>query len=167
MTERILNGAPSPGKVAHGLPLSLPKIESNEAIDAALLDVMSIEDFLMLLKNKTENNSRELWKETTMLASQLKASRELLTIGSTVYSSKVNRNILGRLIDASHVILNAERIHLLEIGPSGTHLTVTHSKDQRAIGRKIPVNVGIEGKYCFRWLLHIPGGDRVFVWLCR
>lgn len=146
MTER-LSGAPSPnGKVLHGLPLSFPKIESHESIDAALLDVMGIEDFLSLLKTRTDNNPRELWKETSMLASQLKASRELLTIGSTVYSNKVSRSILDRLIDASHIILNAERVYLLEIDPTGKSLTVTYAKDQRAIGRKIPINSGIEGK---------------------
>lgn len=153
MTDRTHNGAPSPtlnGKVLHGLPMSLPKIESNETVvDAALLDVMGIDDFLSLLKSKTENNPRELWKETSTLALQLKASRELLSIGSSLYSSKVNRAILDRLIDSSHVILNAERVYLLEIDPTGTNLVVTYSKEERAIGRKFSLKEGIEGTIYF------------------
>ena len=147
------NGAPSPtlnGKVLHGLPMCLPKIESNETVvDAALLDVMGIDDYLSLLKTKTENNPRELWRETSALALQLKASRELLAIGSSLYSSKVSRAILDRLIDSSHIILNAERVYLLEIDPTGTHLVVTYSKEQRAIGRKFSLKDGIEGTSVF------------------
>jgi hypothetical protein len=152
MMERGHGGATSPtlnGKLLHGLPLNLPKIESNESnTDAALLDVMGIDDYLSLLKNKTDGNPRELWKETVTLAHQLKASRELIAIGSSVYSNKVNRTILDRLIESSHIILNAERVYLLEIDPTGAHLIVTCTKEQRAIGRKIPLHSGIEGESC-------------------
>ena len=54
----------------------LPKIETQEAsVDVSLLDVMAIEDFLSHLKTKTENNWKDLWKESCVLAEQLKASR--------------------------------------------------------------------------------------------
>jgi hypothetical protein len=166
MMERGHGGATSPtpnGKVLHGLPLSLPKIESNESVtDAALLDLMGIDEYLSLLKNKTDGNPRELWKETATLAHQLKASRELIAIGSSVYSNKVNRTILDRLIESSHIILNAERVYLLEIDPTGTHLVVTYSKEQRAVGRKIPLHSGIEGEFSFfRSSLCLSAADSV------
>eukprot|EP00981_Chlorochromonas_danica_P010607 scaffold3290_cov165-Ochromonas_danica.AAC.50 len=88
-------------------------------VDISMLDVMTVEDFLSLLKNKTENNSKELWKETCVIALQLKAARELLSI--------------------------AERVYILEVDSSGKELVVTHSKDESAMGVKIPVNSGIEG----------------------
>lgn len=135
-------------KKTQGLPLSLPRIEPNESsVDASLLDVMGIEDYLSLLKNKTENNPKELWRETSLLAMQLKASRELLTIGSSLFSNSASRKILDRLIESSHVILNAERVYLLEIDPSGTELVVTYSRDQQAVGLRIPLSIGIEGEH--------------------
>lgn len=135
----------SPNKV-RGLPLSLPRVTPNESsVDASLLDVMGLDEYLSLLKNKTENKPAELWKETSQLAMQLKASRELLAIGSSLYSNSASRKILDRLIESIHVILNAERVYLLEIDPSGTELVVTYSKDQEAVGLRISLNIGIEG----------------------
>ncbi len=151
MAERIPNGVSPPvinGKKVHGLPLNLPRIESNEAvIDAALLDVMGIEDYLSLLKNRTDNNPKELWKEMITMAHQLKASRELLSIGSSLFSNKANRAIMDRLVESAHVILNAERVYLMEIDPTGSDLVVTYSKDEKAIGLKTPLRTGIEGNF--------------------
>jgi len=149
MAERVLSGIPSPlinGKKVQGLPLNLPRIESNETvIDAALLDVMGIEDYLSLLKNRTDNNPKELWKEMITMAHQLKASRELLSIGSSLFSNKANKTILDRLIESAHVVLNAERVYLMEVDPTGSDLVVTYSKDQQAVGLRIPLRTGIEG----------------------
>lgn len=126
--------------------MSLPRVTPNESsVDASLLDVMGLDEYLSLLKNKTENKPAELWKETSQLAMQLKASRELLAIGSSLYSNSASRKILDRLIESIHVILNAERVYLLEIDPSGTELVVTYSKDQEAVGLRISLNIGIEG----------------------
>eukprot|EP00598_Pedospumella_elongata_P002990 CAMPEP_0184985152 /NCGR_PEP_ID=MMETSP1098-20130426/13956_1 /TAXON_ID=89044 /ORGANISM="Spumella elongata, Strain CCAP 955/1" /LENGTH=1248 /DNA_ID=CAMNT_0027509227 /DNA_START=172 /DNA_END=3918 /DNA_ORIENTATION=+ len=149
MAERTTNGVLSPainGKKGHGLPLNLPRVESNEAvIDAGLLDVMGIEDYLSLLKNRTDNNPKELWKEMITMAHQLKASRELLSIGSSLFSNKANRAIMDRLVESAHVILNAERVYLMEIDPTGSDLVVTYSKDEKAVGLKTPLRTGIEG----------------------
>lgn len=151
MAERTTNGVLSPainGKKGHGLPLNLPRVESNEAvIDAGLLDVMGIEDYLSLLKNRTDNNPKELWKEMITMAHQLKASRELLSIGSSLFSNKANRAIMDRLVESAHVILNAERVYLMEIDPTGSDLVVTYSKDEKAIGLKTPLRTGIEGNF--------------------
>lgn len=150
MAERTLNGLPTPlmnGKKVQGLPLNLPNVQSAQTdIDTALLDVMGIEDYLSLLKNRTDNNPKELWKEMITMAHQLKASRELLTIGSSLFSNKANRDHLARLTESAHVILNAERVYLMEIDPTGCDLVVTYSRDQQAIGLKIPLRTGIEGK---------------------
>ncbi len=133
-------------------PRILPRIEATEnpphnesLIDISLLDVMGIEEWLFLLKGKTENNSRELWKETCILALQLKASRELLSIGSNLFSNKSTRKMLDRLLDSTYVILGAERVYLLEIDQTGTDLVVTHTREENSVGLRIPVTQGIEG----------------------
>ncbi len=107
---------------------------------------MGIEEWLFLLKGKTENNYKEVWKETCILALQLKASRDLLSIGSNLFSNKSNRKILDRLIDSTYVILGAERVYLLEIDQSGKDLVVTHTREDHSLGLRIPITQGIEGK---------------------
>jgi hypothetical protein len=126
----------------------LPRLETNEsAVDISLLDVMGIEEYLTLLKTKTDNNSKELWKASCTLAVQLKASRELLSIGSNLFSNKSNRKILDRLVESTYVILGAERVYLLEIDSTGRDLVVTHSKEEYSIGHRFAANRGIEGYY--------------------
>lgn len=134
------------GKKIKGLPVTLPRIETNDSqLDMSLLDVMGIDDFLSLLKNKTDNSSKELWKETCALALQLKASRELLSIGSNLCSNKTNKSILDRLVESSYVILNADRVYLMELDSCGKNLVVTHSREKNAIGLKISKDIGVEG----------------------
>jgi hypothetical protein len=136
------------GKKAQGLPSmpNLPKLESSETqVDVSLLDVMGIEDFLSLLKTRTENNSRELLKETSTMAHQLKASRELLSICSSLFSNEVSTKMIDRLQDSAYTILNAERIYIFELDPTGKELVVKRSRDKRAEGLRIPANAGIEG----------------------
>ena len=69
-------------------------------------DVMGIDDCLSLLKNRTDNNPKELWKEMIIMAHQLKASQELLSIDSSLFSNK-----RAVVIESAHVILNAERVY--------------------------------------------------------
>eukprot|EP01032_Pedospumella_encystans_P015995 gene15995-18267_t len=52
---------------------------------------------------------------------------------------------MDRLVESAHVILNAERVYLMEIDPTGSDLVVTYSKDEKAIGLKTPLRTGIEG----------------------
>ena len=125
----------------------LPKIETQEAsVDVSLLDVMAIEDFLSHLKTKTENNWKDLWKESCVLAEQLKASRELLSIGSNLLSHKSSRKILDRLIEVTRILLGAERVAILELDIQSQELVVTHSLDEKLLGLRTPVSSGIEGR---------------------
>jgi len=126
--------------------MSLPRIDANETqIDVSLLDVMGIDDFLALLKTRTENNSKELWKETSTLAHQLKASRELLSIGSSLVSNQASKKMLDRLVASAVTILGAERIYLFEKESTSDELVVKYSSDRSAIGVRVPISSGIEG----------------------
>lgn len=125
----------------------LPKLEASEcAVDLSMLDVMAVEDFLSLLKTKTDNNNKELWKETCALVSQLKAARELLSIGSSLLSNRSNKKIVDRLIDVACILLSADKVHVFEIDSISRELMVTHSNDENAIGAKVSTGSGIEGK---------------------
>ena len=140
-------------------PITLPRLtrpeqlasssqSSESLIDIALLDVMGIEEWLFLLKGKTESNSKELWKETCLLALQLKASRELLSIGSNLFSNRAGGRVLDRLVEATRVILGAERVYLLEIDSTGKKLVVTHTHENLPKeNREIPISMGIEGLF--------------------
>lgn len=126
--------------------IQLPKIDLHEStLDVSLLDVMAIEDFLSLLKSKTESNWKDLWKETCIFSKQLKAARELLSIGSSLISNKSTRKILDRLVDVTHILLNADRVTILELDSTGREMIVTHSRDDKLIGLRIPASAGIEG----------------------
>jgi hypothetical protein len=125
----------------------LPKLGATESVvEVSLLDVMDVDDFLHLVKTKTDSNWKELWKETCLVVNQLKAARELLSIGSSLIGSKPSRKILDRLVEVSHIMLNAERVVIMEIDPTGSELVVTHSREERLIGLRIPSSSGIEGK---------------------
>lgn len=129
---------------------TLPRLESGESnvLDISLLDVMAVDDFLNLLKNKTDSNSRELWRELVSIATNLKAARELLSIGSNLFSHRATAQILDRLVDASYMVLNAERVLLMEIDPvTGKELIVTHSRDKNSLGLRIPIEAGVEGNF--------------------
>lgn len=127
-------------------PVNLPKANPNEPlVDVSMLDFMGIEEFLHILKSRTEHNSKELWKETCTLAVQLKASRELLSIGSNIFSNKSSNKILDRLVESTHIILGAERVYIMEMVPGSNELEVTHSRDDAVIGMRLPISDGIEG----------------------
>eukprot|EP00599_Poterioochromonas_sp_BG-1_P011610 CAMPEP_0173155560 /NCGR_PEP_ID=MMETSP1105-20130129/14176_1 /TAXON_ID=2985 /ORGANISM="Ochromonas sp., Strain BG-1" /LENGTH=1172 /DNA_ID=CAMNT_0014072005 /DNA_START=603 /DNA_END=4121 /DNA_ORIENTATION=- len=106
---------------------------------------MAVEDFLSLLKGKTESNWKDLWKETCIFTKQLKAARELLSIGSNLISNRSNRKIIDRLIDVTHTLLNAERVVILEMEGSGKELTVTYCKEEKLLGTRVSALSGIEG----------------------
>lgn len=144
------NSRPSSKKSTRSnIPL-LPKIEPTESnIDMSMLDVMNEQDFLSLLKGKTDGNWKELWKETCLIVQQLKASRELLSIGSGLIGAKSNRKILDRLVSVTRTLLEAERIAILEYEPATSELVVTHAHDESIYNIRLPINSGIEGKAMF------------------
>jgi hypothetical protein len=126
----------------------LPKIRPNDdsSLDINMLD-FDAEDFLSRLKKATDNNQPSLWKETCNLAYQLKASRELLTIGSHIFTNKTKGNLLDRIIDVTSGVLHVERAYLFQVDSTGKNLVITHTKDKQNIGIKIPIDIGIEGTF--------------------
>jgi hypothetical protein len=96
------------------------------------------------------------------MALQLKASRELLSLGSSLFSNNATNNklVFERLIEASHILVNADRVYLFEIDPTGKELVVKFSRDHQAIGLRIPVNTGIEGAFIF---ILVCGQSNVFL----
>lgn len=146
---------------------NLPRLESTESmVDISLLDMMDTDEFLSALRNKTENNWRDLWKETTVMVNQLKAARELLSIGSHLIGNKTTRKILDRLLEVTYILLNAERVYILELDPSGKELIVTHARDEKSIGLRVSSASGIEGAVTFHLIYPDIFNDLAFVF-CR
>lgn len=136
-----------------------PKIRSGggssdeASVDINILDY-DVEAFLSRLKKSSDGNSSHLWKDLVKVVYQLKASRELLSIGSHLFSNKTKVNFVDRLIESTHIILNAERVYVFEIDPTGRSLVLTHTKDKNVIGSKIPIEIGIEGNLDFVVVFH-------------
>lgn len=117
--------------------LRLPKIESNESmLDVSLLDIMDKDEFLNLIKNKTGNNFNDLWKELVFIIDHLKASRELISIGSSILVQKSSDVILKRLLDVTRTLLRSEKIALIEY--KNGNLNVVQSTDDFLLGTSIP-----------------------------
>lgn len=141
---------PAPGATkmtSSGKDGRFPKLKGADddmTVDMNILD-HDVESFLARLKKASDGNPAFLLKDITQLTHQLKASRELLLMGSLLYSSRAKGNLVDRLIDATHTILNADKVYFFEIDSSGRSLVLTHSKEKSLIGSKIPVEVGIEG----------------------
>jgi hypothetical protein len=122
------------------------KNELTGGVDISLLDFMGIEEFLSILKSKTENNNQALWKASCALASQLKGSRALLSLGSYLSSNEgAGTNILDRLVDTAFFILNAENICLLQLHTDGADLVVTHSRLESVLGVRIATSAVVSG----------------------
>ena len=119
----------------------------SDVVDLSLLDLMGFEEFLVMLKNRTENNNPALWRVSCALASQLKGSRELLSLGS--YMSSNNKNVskaFDRLIDTAYFLLNAEHVYLLQIDHEQMdHFVITHSRSTAVIGMKINISSVYDG----------------------
>jgi putative methionine-R-sulfoxide reductase with GAF domain len=83
-------------------------------------------------------------EETRLLAIQLKASREMIAIGSTALSKqgKTSRQVMQQLIHTTAVLLSVEKVHLLEV--RDTEFVISQSSDKSAVGVKIPIENGIE-----------------------
>lgn len=126
------------------MPLTSANDES--PVDISLLDIIGVNDFVDLLKSKTEKKANDVWNEILLLSQQLKASRDLLSIGSCLLSNKFDRKILDRLVHACHIVLNAEKVYLFEVDNNSNELVVTNSNDVRAKNIRIVMNKGIEGE---------------------
>ena len=119
----------------------------NDVVDLSLLDMMGLEEFLVMLKNRTENNNPALWRVSCALAGQLKGSRELLSLGSYLSSNNNNvTKVFDRLIDTAYFLLNAEHVYLLQMDHEQMdHFVITHSRSTAVIGMKINISSVYDG----------------------
>ena len=123
------------------------KKPKNDVVDLSLLDMMGFEEFLVMLKNRTENNNLALWRVSCALAGQLKGSRELLSLGSYLSSNNNNvTKVFDRLIDTAYFLLNAEHVYLLQMDHEQMdHFVITHSRSAAVIGTKINISSVYDG----------------------
>jgi len=127
---------------------SLPSSSSiNNLIEPNLLDVISVSSFLELLKTKTQNNPIIMWEEICTLAHHLKASRDVIYGCSNLLSNKFDRKVLDKLVESCNVLLNAERVFLLEIDSMNSEeLIIKHPRDPESKAEiRVPFGTGIEG----------------------
>lgn len=136
-------------------PINLPKQPVSDAfIDISILDVMGIEEFLSVIKYRTENNQKDTWKEIFSLISHLKASRELMFIETHLFSSRSQeennseslKKIIDRLVDATRVIFDVERVNVLEIDTETDEFVLTSSSEKQGMGIRFAIKDGIESE---------------------
>ena len=132
----------------------LQKSPTEMYVDISLLDIMGIDEFLSVLKYRTENNQKDTWKEIAAIVSQLKASRELMFVESHLYSSKLIKSddpammikLIDRLVEATRVIFDVERLNVYEIEVDTDELVLTHSTDKQIVGIRYLSKDGLESK---------------------
>ena len=132
----------------------LQKSPTEMYVDISLLDIMGIDEFLSVLKYRTENNQKDTWKEIAAIVSQLKASRELMFVESHLYSSKslksddpeVMIKLIDRLVEAACVIFDVEKVNIYEIEVDTDELILTHSTDKQIVGLRYLMKDGVESK---------------------
>lgn len=109
-------------------------------VDVSLLDFFGVEEFYAILKDKTKNNSEALLKVSLELATQLKGSRALLSLASSLSSNDSVTNVLDRLMDTAYLIMNAENVYLMQLDSDGIDMVITHSRTDTALGMKISLD---------------------------
>ena len=108
-----------------------------KSVDISHLDFMGIEEFLSILKERTEGDDKSMRNASLGLAAQLKESRTLLSMASYLSSNDGVMNILDRLMDTAYFILNAENVYLLQLDSSSTDFVITHTHADGVVGLKI------------------------------
>ena len=144
------------GKISPNL-INLPKLpisKNQYCMDSSLLDFMGADEFLTLMKTRTENNVKEIWKEMSSLCNQLKASRELISIGSNIHgnlstqSDKLNsENLLIRLLQSTQIILGVDRVSILQVVSSKNEFKVISSTDKQNVGISFDISGSAEGNF--------------------
>ena len=120
---------------------------SSKKFNVNLLDFMNADEFVQIMRNKTEGNYNALWDASKSLAQQLKTSKSLLTVNSYMCMGKTKNEILEKLVDSLKFALNADHVYILEYVAHSNVLIVTHSDNIKSINQRIPVSDGgIEGK---------------------
>jgi hypothetical protein len=121
---------------------------SGHGVDVSLLDFMSIEEFLAILKAKTSDNNQALWKASCALAYQLKGSRALLSLGSFLSSNEGARNVFERLLDTAQFVLNSDQIYLFELDPDdNSSFILSHTHTEAVLGMKLRVDDLVQGNF--------------------
>lgn len=120
---------------------------TTDVVDLSLLDFMTMDEFLLYLKGRTEANNNALWDSAVALAGQLKGSRALLSLGPYLSSNDGIMKVFDRLLDTAYVILKAEHVFLLQLDVDQTNFTVTHSRTDAAIGMRMGVASGKRSLY--------------------
>ena len=126
-----------------------PIVNDAEKFNTGLLDYMNVDEFVHLMKNKTENNYDALWDASKALANQLKASKSLLSLNGYMCMGRTKNEIMEKLIDSMKFTLKADHVYVYEYLNHDNVLVVTHSDVVGSIHQKIPVcatDGGIEGK---------------------
>lgn len=141
------------GKISPNL-VSLPKLPTNKnnyCMDSSLLDFMGADEFLSLMKARTENNLKEIWKEMSSLCIQLKASRELISIGSNIHGNLSTQqdtlsaeNLLIKLVQSTQILLGVDRVSVLQFDSSKNELIVVSSNDKQSLGLRYDVTGSAE-----------------------
>jgi len=134
-------------KISPMLAHLTPSGKGDDGVDLSLLDVVGIDEFLQLLKSRTDSNSAALWHASCTLAGQLKGSRALLALGAYLASSEAPDRAFDRLLDTAHFLLNAEHVFVLQSDDAdanandantGEQLVVTHARAAAAVGLRLP-----------------------------
>jgi hypothetical protein len=121
-------------------------------MDVSVLDAMGAEEFISLLKYRTDNNQKELWKEVSSILHNLKSTRDFIHVQSTLFQTRQqeNNNIdsmkkyIERLVDAARVIFDVERVNVLEIDIVTDEFILTYSSEKQNIGLRFLIKDGIE-----------------------
>ena len=135
---------------------SSPREEyAGEAFNVNLLDYMTGDEFIHLMKMKTENNYNALWKASKSLAMQLKASKAILTLNSYMSMGKSKAEVFDKLVESMKFTLLANYVYIYEHNRENNTLQVTHSNNIAALNQGIPISKGMEGKllrcHCISW----------------
>jgi hypothetical protein len=118
---------------------------TTEAVNVNLIDYMTAEEFVQLMKMKTDNNYGSLWKASKALALQLKASKSILALNSYLVLGKSKNEVLDKLIGSMKYAINADHVYILEFSPECNNLQVSNSDNVSAIHQQIAINEGVEG----------------------
>ena len=93
---------------SHHRPTRSPRPSIDRDVDFSLLDYKSVEDFLHIHRSKSDNH-----QVFTNLARQLKASRSLVALTSSLTFNMSPQDILHRFVESAGAIIDAERVFLL------------------------------------------------------
>lgn len=122
-------------------------VSNGESVDVSQINFMGIEEFLSVLREKTEPNDKLMHSASRNLAAQLKESRTLLSLASHLSSNDGAPNTLDRLMDTAYFILNASNVFFLQLESNGTDMILIKSRVESAIGMRIAIHEIFPGRY--------------------